>query len=164
MNPFVHEADDTDASVDQIAVYFEQRKSWEDATLARLTPAQRDVGWGDHWIGFSDDGFIFGRVATVEECAARERSCGADDEEIADSSRELSDAYGRGYRLGHVFGSRYREGTFEAMHLSNIAHRITPQEFAVARFYGWDITAMRRAGVVRLHPDGNKLIFTVATC
>jgi len=168
MNPSVHptpsscnpqSTDATRQPVDVVSAYFDERERWEDAAATRLTPAQRAVSWDDCWIGLSsDDQFVFGRVATVDECAARERTCGASAEEIEDSTQALHEAYARGYRLGAVFSAEHPEGNFESIHLSNVLHRITSAQLDLARMFNFDADAMRRAGALHRHPDGTSLV------
>lgn len=171
MNPSLHQrpgphslmtsAATDDRVVDDLAKYFDRVQRWEASALARLTTDQRAVGFGDHWTGLSpDDDFLFGRVAMVEECADRERRAGADDDEIAESTRTLHEAYARGYLLGDVFSAERPDGDFETVHRCNILHRITAVEFAVAQVFTFDVGAMRRAGILHRHPDGQRLVFT----
>ncbi len=151
-------------SLASIEDYLDGVARWEDAALARLNPAQRAVTWGDHWVGLAPDtgDIIFGRVATVEECADRERVYGADADEIADSTQALEDAHARGYRLGSVYTATHPQGDFESVHLCNVLHRITEAEFALAQSHGWNIGVMRGAGVVQLAPNRQGLIFATA--
>jgi hypothetical protein len=172
MNRFVNPAAATsrsarrgiDSAFADVTTYVDRVTSWEDDALARLSPSQREVTWGDYWVGFApvpSGDFLFGRVATADECAERERVSAATPEELADSIAALWKAHRRGYRLGHVYSPTQPDGDFETVHLHNALHRISPDEFAVAQSYGWDVGAMRRAQVVELAPVGVELRFCV---
>jgi hypothetical protein len=125
-----------DSFDDMVAWMHEQ----EALANAALTPEQREIGYGDHWVRQYDDILIFGYIPTFEEIEAQERALGAEDEEIQFELEMFIDSYGRGYRYGKCYSVVEPDGEWGSTHIVSMV-KITKEQFDFARANNWELTA-----------------------
>lgn len=120
------------------------RRSEEEANT-RVTPEQREVGYGSLWLRFYDIPgrvVIFGRVHTLAEIEADETRLGADPGELAHTLRHTQDMLERNFLFGTCWSTIEPRGELGNTHRCEVW--ACPQSlFDEARRVGWDIDAMQ---------------------
>lgn len=118
----------------------------EEAANARLTPGQKAIGEGDHWMQltrmYGEEIAIFGYVFTMEENRQGEIDAGAEEEELDFTMASLRNAHERGYRFGRAHSIAEVGGELGSTHIADMLCKITPEQFEEARSYDWNFMEM----------------------
>jgi hypothetical protein len=132
-------------SFESFEAMFDSMTRDEDAANKRVTPEQRDIGYGDYFIRIWDAGrmfgdpplIVYGHVTPRDKWIADERDAGADDAELSWSMQAHDSAYQRGYRFGWHYSEVEPDGELGSTHVSVMARKISREEFDAARERGW---------------------------
>lgn len=117
-------------------------QDYEAGLIARATPAQHTITWGDCYTCqyHGSPGLartqVYGRVLTPAQILAKERAAGAAVAEAKAALDRIAAAYPAGWRQVIAYSRAEPAGETDLEHVANMTP-VTVWEFAVARLTGW---------------------------